>query len=71
MAGSSGAQDLLSIAEHLYASPEMFGKCDTFLNILSTLGAKIEAGADEAAKAFFNKSLSIEYTNTERKRGTE
>lgn len=59
---------MMAIAEHLYGSPEMSGKYETFLEILSTLGAKIEAGSDEGVKSFFNKSLSIEYTNTEKKR---
>lgn len=58
----------MAIAEHLYGSPEMNGKYENFLDILSTLGAKIEAGPDEGVKSFFNKSLSIEYTNMERKR---
>ena len=68
MGNASGAQDLMAIAQHLYGSADMAGKYESFLDILSTLGAKIEAGPDEGVKSFFNKSLSIEYTNTERRK---
>ena len=59
---ASGAGSLSGVAEHLLRSAE--DKAEQLAEVVGALGVRLESGPEEATRAFFMKSLTIEYANT-------